>query len=289
MKKAISVLPLLLFFVVAYSQERSAVDYYNDGMKYAQRGSYKEAIGYFDMAIQLKPDDYFSMHNRGIAKSLMKNYEGAIEDFKKVLNYKPDYVSAYIALGNCYKRLTYYDTAINYYSGAISFEEDNVEAFYHRAHVYESMNMIDSAADDFKTAFDLGATQIEDKVKFYKDTVKNRPQYHTISKITKTSPSATYGFAQNNPIKVGTSDKGGFANVIAYLSQLRDEKRKPIQYTRIKACCPYKLAGSNASAMLEEYQITYYTAAEGQKTATLYLSYFEYDSPQAPLGLTPAK
>ncbi len=289
MKKAISVLSLLLFFLAAHSQERSAVDYYNDGMKYAQRGSYKEAINYFDMAIQLKPDDYFSLHNRGIAKSLMKNYEGAITDFKKVLNYKHDYVAAYIALGNCYKRLTYYDTAINYYSAAISLEEDNTEAFYHRAHVYESMNMVDSAADDFKTAFDLGATQVEDKVKFYKDTAKNRPQYHSIGKITKTSPSATYGFAQNNPIKVGTTAKGGFVNVIAYLSQLRDEKRKPIQYTRIKACCPHKLAGSNASVMLEEYQITYYTAAEGQKTTTLYLSYYEYDAPLAPMGFTGAK
>lgn len=282
-------LPILFLATTLYGQERSAVDYYNDGMKYAQRGNYKEAIGYFDMAIQLKADDYFSMHNRGIAKSLMKNYTGAIEDFKKVLNFKHDYVAAYIALGNCYKRLTYYDTAISYYSTAISFEEDNVEAFYHRAHVYESMNMFDSAADDFKTAFDLGAKQIEDKVKFYKDTAKNRPAYNTIGKLTKTSADATYGFTQKNPIKVGTSAKGGFANVTAYLSQLRDAKRKPITYKRIQACCPYRPKGAQGNVLLEEYEITYNSEAEGIKTVKLYLSYYEYDNPQVPVGLSPVK
>lgn len=278
----------LLFFSISQAQEKTNVEYYTEGMRNAQRGNYKEAISFFDRAIKLKEDDYFSMHNRGIAKSLMKNYRGAIQDFELVLEYRPDYIDAHIALGNSYKKLTYYDSAITHYTNAISYEANNVKAYYFRAYAHEAMMMIDEAAADFKKAFQLGATQLEDQVKYYSDTTKSYPTWALVGKVNTIATDPTYGFTKKNPIKVGASKEGGgYANVFAYLNQLKDEKKKPIQFEKIKACCPYKPAGYKGNVFLEEYQITYTTRAEGTKTATIYLTYYEYEKPKILMGFTP--
>ncbi len=288
MKKVAVCFIALFLSVITATAQKSAEDYYNDGMKYAQRGNYKEAIGYFDMAIRLKDNDYFSMFNRGIAKSKLNNYAEAIADFKLVLTFKPDYTKAYIAIGNCYKRLTHFDTAVNFYSNALEFEADNSEALYHRAHVYESMNMFDSAAGDFLELVEMGV-DVGDKGKYYSDTAKNRPKPNSITKLTQTSADATYGFTAKNPIKVGTGKKGGFGNVRDYLNLLRDSKKKPIKYSRVQACCPYKPKGFAGNVNVEEYNITYTDETGAEVTKKLYLTYYEYEEPKVPVGLVAAK
>lgn len=279
----------LLLLLPSYSQQKTNVDYYNDGMKYAQRGNYKEAIQFFNSAVKLKEDDYFSIHNRGICKSLMKNYSGAIEDFKKVLEYQPDYVQAHIALGNSYKKLTYYDTAVTYYTNVLKYEANNVKAYYFRGYTYEAMMLVDEAAADFKKALELGATQLEKQVKYYSDTTKSYPkQWYVVSKIKEVSTDPNYGFTKKNPIKVGTSKEGGgYANVLEYLGQLKDEKKQPVKFEKVKSCCPHKAPGFQGNVLLEEYKITYDTRAEGTKTATIYLSYYEYEAPKILMGLKP--
>lgn len=278
---------LILSFTLLSAQEKTNVEYYTEGMRYAQRGNYKEAISFFNRAISLKKDDYFSMHNRGIAKSLMKNYRGAITDFEMVLEYKPDYIDAHIALGNSYKKLTFYDSAITHYTDAISYDAASTKAYYFRALSYEAMRMIDEATKDFKKAFDLGATQLEDQVKYYSDTTKSYPKWEAVGKVKTVSTDPTYGFTKKNPIKVGVSKKGGgYVNVKAYLSQLKDAKRKPVQFTKVKSCCPHKPKGYQGNVLLEEYKITYNTAAEGVKTTSIYLSYYEYESPKILVGFT---
>jgi len=218
----------------------------------------------------------------------MKNYTGAIADFNSVLQYKPDYVDAYIALGNSYKKLTHYDTAIHYYSTALSFDGENVKSFYFRAYTYEAMMMIDSAAADFKKALDLGVTQLKKQVEYYSDTVQSYPKWAVIGKVKNVATNATYGFTKKNPIKVGASKKGGgFANIRAYLAQLKDQRRKPIQYQRVQACCPHKPTGYKGNVFLDEYKITYTTLNKETKTATIYLTYYEYETPKILMGFKP--
>lgn len=287
--RAIVTLLLIAVTTLIHAQEKTNVEYYNGGMKYAERGNYKEAITYFDMAIKLKPDDYFSMHNRGIAKSLMKDYPAAIEDFKMVLSIKPDYTDAKIALGSSYRYLTHYDTAAAWYSNVLNTEPSNSKVLYFRALSYEAMNMIDSAAADFKKSFELGATQLEKQVEYYEDTTKSYiVDWHTVGKVTEVSTDPTYGFSQKNPVKVGTQKGGGgFPNMQAYLDQLKDERRKPVQYQRIKACCTYRPKGFKNNVLMHEYQITYNTLREGTKTATIYLTYYEYEKPKILMGFKP--
>lgn len=287
MKKALFICFAALFCTGVFAQ-KTADEYYNEGMKYAQRKQYKEAVQFFDMALRLRADDYFTMYNRGIAKSLMGSYYPAIEDFKTVLTLKPDYVKAYVALGNCYKRLTHYDTAINYYSEALYFDTANLESYYHRAHVYEALCMNDSAKADFNKANKLGAN-VEDKLKYYENIPPKRNELHTISKLTTIATDGTYGFSPKKPIKVGAGAKGGFDNVRSYLALLRDAKKKPIRFSRVKACCPYKPSGFGGNVFLEEYTVTFYETLTVEKTATLYFTYYEYDDPKIPVGFTAAK
>lgn len=287
MKKLITTVTLLFLFTSFYAQ-RTAEDYYNDGMKYAARGNYKEAVEYFDVSIRLKNTDYFVWYNRGITKSLMKDYRAAIADFEETINLKPDYVKAYISIGNCQKLLTNYDSAAMYYSIAIQMDTANSEAYFRRAGMYETMNMRDSAAMDFKKAYELGVPQAEERVKYYNDTAKSRIKLYNISKLTETAADAKYGYTSKNPIKVGTGKDGGPANVRAYLGLLRDARKKPVQYHRIAGCCPHKAAGYTGNVTLEEYEITYTDETGAEKTAKLYLSYYEYDNPKIPVGLKAA-
>ncbi len=70
------------------SDENVAIIFYNRGFAYHEKGEYDRAIAYYDLAIQLNPDNAYPLSTRGNAYAHKGEYDRAIE-------LKPDYASAF--------------------------------------------------------------------------------------------------------------------------------------------------------------------------------------------------
>lgn len=69
--------------------------YVNLGFQYTNQGKYREAIKYFDKALELQKDEPLTLNNRGSAKYFLKDYAGALEDINKSISIYPENSYAY--------------------------------------------------------------------------------------------------------------------------------------------------------------------------------------------------
>jgi hypothetical protein len=103
------------------------------------------------------------------------------------------------------------------------------------------------------------------------------------TRLTQTAVTATYGFTQGNPIKVGGLSESQEAG---YLNGLRGPAGEPVDYERIGSCCPFKTdkALIDGVGLLDAFRVTY----KGQPQAvTLYIDFYDEESLYVPLGFTP--
>jgi len=268
---------------VAVGQD--AKSYYEQAMEKAQAGKLEEAIKLFDKSIELKPDEVVSWYNRGIAKNMLGLYEQALPDFEQTIKLYPGYKKGYLNRGTTKKHLTDYEGAIADYTYSIKLDPDYADAFYNRGLVYEMLSKRDSACADFNKALQLGLKNSQRKVDNCKEDSRDLIETHSILRLTKTADNDKYGFTSKKPIKVGAGPDGGPANQEAYLDLLRDPQGKSIKYERLGSCCEYESPnGLLGMAMLDIYKITYLDEDGKEKTAQLYMSFYDYEAPQILFG-----
>jgi len=256
---------------------------YQEGLEKAQAGKLEEAIELFSMAIKLHPDDHYSWYNRGIAKSMLDLYEEALIDFDKTIELDREYKKGYLNRGIVKKHLTDYDGALTDYSYALQLDSNYADAYFNRGVVHQLFKRRDAACTDFNKAYELGLKRAESKIDQCKDTTAT--ENHTILRLTKTADNDAYGFTSENPIRVGRGPDGGAENNRAYLNLLRDATGKPIRYERKGSCCHYESKNSLfGMAMLDLYEITYFNKKGKKTTASVYISFYDYEEPQILFG-----
>ena len=77
--KTTTTLIIFCIFITTLAYAITAKDYYNSGVQKGESGDWNGAIGDFNKAIELAPNDTEVYYNRGIAKGALGNYKGAIE------------------------------------------------------------------------------------------------------------------------------------------------------------------------------------------------------------------
>ena len=107
-------------------------DYYNNGLKAMERGSYYKAILEFDVAINLTPDDIRAYFSRGLAKINVGYTSTAISDFDAAIIHSPDDANVYFYRGILKALLGQYTSAIMDYNIAIKLNPDFMSAYYNR-------------------------------------------------------------------------------------------------------------------------------------------------------------
>lgn len=96
--------------------------------------------------------------------------------------------------------------------------------------------------------------------------------------LCKVSTEPGYGYTKDRPIQVGGSPMYGAARQRRYLSALRGPKGETLS-TQRGGSTP----GADPDTMLDIYSVTY----DGlEKPITLYLDWYHYTEPFAPMGLT---
>jgi len=88
------------------------------------------------------------------------------------------------------------------------------------------------------------------------------------------STDKTYGYTQENAIKVGGDDSGGPSRERAYLDNLAGPHGEPISYNRTGSL-------DSGDTILDAYEIS----GLGAKV-TLYIDEYSFTEPQAPVGFT---
>ena len=77
----------------------------------AEQNNFRNAIKYFNIAIEENQDDYFSFYNRARAKIELEDYRGAILDLNKCIEINSTFQEAYVRRGLSNFRLGNVDAA----------------------------------------------------------------------------------------------------------------------------------------------------------------------------------
>jgi hypothetical protein len=102
------------------------------------------------------------------------------------------------------------------------------------------------------------------------------PVEETGSSGCQISTDSTYGYSEENPIRVGGDFLTGPSRERAYLDNLRGPNGEIVQYVRLGSL-------QFGDTILDEYQLT---IAGSSTVITLYLDEYSWSTPMAPVGLT---
>ncbi|WP_354634905.1 trypsin-like peptidase domain-containing protein [Planktothricoides raciborskii] len=116
------------------TDNKSAADYYNQGLRNYNLKKYDLAIADYNQAIALDPNDSAAYYNRGIAYSDLKKYDLAIADYNKAIALDQNFANAYYNLGLIAEITGDVQTAIkNYEKAAALYQQQGDDIWYQNA------------------------------------------------------------------------------------------------------------------------------------------------------------
>ena len=262
---------------------QGAAEITEKGLEKAREGEFDQAIGLVDRAIRKDPGHYEAWYFRGVTKVNLDEFDEALIDFTESIKLSPMFSEAYLFRGYTRVELTQYDEAMSDYSHAILLDPENAKTYYFRGQLNELLGNTEAACVDFRKALVLEYEPAEEKVKTCNDSVKTKT--YPLLRLTKTAENAEYGFTPEHPVKVGQGPDGGPSNNRRYLSLLRDVNGKPVKYKRQGSCCAYESENAFMSlALLDRYEITFTNEKGKEDTATVYISFYDYEEPMILFG-----
>jgi tetratricopeptide (TPR) repeat protein len=104
------------------------IAHYNLGLAYFQQERVGEAIGEYQQALEINPDDPDTRNNLGTALLAQGRLDEAASQFQSVLLNNPKDTDSHVNLGNVYFQLGRTDEAIKNYEQALEIQPDIAEA-----------------------------------------------------------------------------------------------------------------------------------------------------------------
>lgn len=115
MKRIIELLILfaLLAFAVYVGVKKLAIYYCNEGIKYSNKGLYKEAVVSYKKSLDINPSEADVHNNLAYAYAQIKMNDSAIIEYQKAIFIKPQYLNAYLGLARAYLERRMYQEALD--------------------------------------------------------------------------------------------------------------------------------------------------------------------------------
>jgi tetratricopeptide (TPR) repeat protein len=146
MKKSVSLIALVLFFVTSMAWAETVKD--KSAMK-------KEEGEKFKIEKKKHENEEEEWVHKGIEGYRTNNYEEAIKCFKKAIAINPNYIEAHYNLGITYHDKGMLDEAITEYKKAIALKPDYINAQYNLGMTYYDKGMLDEAIVEFNKAITI--------------------------------------------------------------------------------------------------------------------------------------
>lgn len=273
---------LLLTSIVGWTQ--TAEELYNQSLTELNKKNYKKGIELMDEFIE-KYSDFENIHmiylNRAGAKSLIKDYDGAIKDYTTAYEKNPKYAEALRQRGYLKKEMGDFKGALEDYDFALKIDPNLANAYVNKAVVLDTLGQSEEACKSYEKAFELGITDVAGILYNSCDSNSIALQKYYYKILIDKATDKTYGYSVENPIKVGHGPKGQRA----YLEMLRDGQGNKVKYERGGNAGMYPSKnGLMGMASVDSYNISYKDEKGKKKKATLYISFYDYDSPRIPVG-----
>jgi len=129
----------------------------NLAAEYVRKDELERALGYYQKAYQLKPDDSNVMNDYAITLLSSRKFEQALSLYEKILEKDPTNVNALVNVAMIYARKGETEKALDTYSKIISIDPEYKDAYFNRGLLF--------------------LTKVQDKIlvlKSYKDSVEEK-------------------------------------------------------------------------------------------------------------------
>jgi tetratricopeptide (TPR) repeat protein len=136
-------------------------DLVNKGNEFFNQGKYEEAIGYYDEALALKPENSEALFNKGTALCQLGKLREAISFFDKVLEINPQDWEALHNKGNALLNLSCFNESLECYNRALEINPEDAETIYNKGNLLLHLGRFEEAAKLFDEALVLNPQMAE--------------------------------------------------------------------------------------------------------------------------------
>ena len=165
----------LAFLISLFSNPISAQNAYTklclQAIDFEKAGKLDEAVGKYNEAINLKPDEWTGYNYRAKVNLFRSKYDDAIYDISKAISLSPQTLSLYAVRANCYESKGAYDKAIADYNMALSKvnnnNEENYLAYFQRGRACFYYKQYLESVSDFSQALILAQKIKESATQIY--------------------------------------------------------------------------------------------------------------------------
>jgi tetratricopeptide (TPR) repeat protein len=121
---------------------------------------FNEALGDFEKAVTLEPDNYQIFHNRGLlylnrGVESPENYKLALHDFTKAIQLFPKSDRSFFQRGVVYLKLKRFNDALNDFNSAEGLNKINSGIYLERSKIYTELGQYDEAQSDIEKYLSL--------------------------------------------------------------------------------------------------------------------------------------
>lgn len=135
---------------IASAPQRAQAEF-DQGVQRMTPGSYREAVRYFDRAVEILPQFPRAFYQRGIAHHLLGETDAAVADLTRAIDENPSFGAAYTERGTLLRERGDLDRALQDFSRAVEIEP-SANGFYQRGQAYASLGQPQKAIEDFDRA-----------------------------------------------------------------------------------------------------------------------------------------
>lgn len=126
------------------------------GMIASKKSQFKQAINYFNLFLEHKPDSFIGHENRGFAYIQINNFQKAEEDINFCLDHKPKNINSLLYKGIILLNTNNAREALAYFNEVLLSEKNNVMAIENRAFCKSALGQ--NAIADFNSLCSLAPT-----------------------------------------------------------------------------------------------------------------------------------
>jgi tetratricopeptide (TPR) repeat protein len=119
------------------------------------------ALTEFDTAVQLRPDYWKALHNRGVGYGLARKFDEAIQDFTRVIELQPTYGDAWFNRAEIHYEHGRYAEALADYRAVLRLKPDDLDALMRRGHAHFQLQQFPEALADYNRAVELSPNNAE--------------------------------------------------------------------------------------------------------------------------------
>ena len=133
----------------------------NMGNALRHAGRFEESIGYYEQALRIDPNDPYAHYYLGVALVNTGQPGKAVEHFEQALRLRPDYVEAHVILGSVLFDQGKAQEAIGHWEKALQIDPGFAEAHYNLANAFLRGGRFEDAIEHYEQALRINPTYAE--------------------------------------------------------------------------------------------------------------------------------